>query len=60
MEQQIIGVSELAKQLGVSRELIHREIRLGRLHATKISERFYGISKSDLDAYLANRKERGL
>lgn len=53
----MLSPQEVADELGVSRVVVWRWIRQGKLKAVKLTERTYRISKDDLDEFIKQRKK---
>ena len=50
---QTLSVFEVARELNLHKESVRRNIRRGRLHTAKISNK-YSISRDDLDMFVAH------
>lgn len=53
----MLSVKEVSKRLGLSRTLVYREIRQGRLVHHCFGQRAIRVSVDDLDAYIKSRRD---
>ena len=53
---QLLTISQVAQRVGISVRTVRREIRKGRLPATKLGYRTVRVSETDLAIYLEKRK----
>ena len=51
-EEALYSPADVARLFGVSRQAVHRWIKLGRLKATKLSARCIRIRQSDINRFL--------
>ena len=61
MPNKLLTVTQLAREIGVTRALIHHDIDEGRLEVIRFpGSLMFVIAREAADAYLAERRKRGL
>ena len=53
----LLSLAEVARELDLNVETVRREIRRGNLVALRVGERQLRVARSDLLAYLVERRE---
>jgi excisionase family DNA binding protein len=52
----MLTVNQVSQRLAISRSLVYREIRSGRLRAHRFGDRCYRVAEADLAAYIENNR----